>query len=72
MMMGKRARFEITIRPDGTAFWHLAAPNGEVLCHSEAYADAQAARKGIASVRRNALIAGQSEHNLKIQGLVGI
>jgi uncharacterized protein len=54
-----RGKFEIVVRPgNGSAFWRLRAANGEILCHSEDYANEMNARKGIASVRLNAPFAG--------------
>lgn len=37
--------------------WNLKASNGEVIATSEGYSSESAARKGIKSVRKNALIA---------------
>jgi uncharacterized protein YegP (UPF0339 family) len=63
----KRPALEITIRPDGTAFWHLIASNGKILCHSEDYSDVQAARKGISAARRAILLAVPSEYEIQTE-----
>ena len=54
----KRAKFIIwKSSADSQWYWHLKAKNGEVICQSEGYRSKYNARKGIKSVRRNALFA---------------
>ena len=49
--MGK---FEIKIRKDGEFQFNLKAGNGQVIGASQMYASKETAKKGIASVKRNA------------------
>lgn len=54
----KRAKFVMKRTNDRKWHFVLYAPNGEPICQSETYNSPAACRKGIRSVRRNALIAG--------------
>jgi uncharacterized protein YegP (UPF0339 family) len=52
-----RPRFTVRPAAGGGYYFTLIAPNGEVIATSEVYADRQGARKGIAAVKRYALLA---------------
>lgn len=52
--MGK---FEIFLGSDSRYYFRLKAKNGEIICQSEAYHTKAACRKGIKSVRVNAVLA---------------
>jgi len=49
--MGKFAIFK---GHDEQFYWHLKAPNGEIICQSEGYVAKQGAQKGIAAVKEYA------------------
>ena len=48
------AKFEIKTAKDGSFYFNLHAANGEVILTSQMYASKQTAKKGIASVQKNA------------------
>ncbi|MHA6288944.1 YegP family protein [Maricaulis sp. CAU 1757] len=48
------ARFEIIKGQDDQFYWHLKAPNGEIICQSEGYTTKESAKTGIRSVKDNA------------------
>ncbi len=54
----KEPHFEVFV--DGACQWRfrLRAPNGEIICASEAYTTEQSCREGIFAVKRYAAIAG--------------
>lgn len=57
----RRGKFQIHEGRDSNGFphfwWVYTAGNGEIVTVSETYTSKQAARKGIASVKRGALLA---------------
>lgn len=48
------AKFELKKAKDGSFFFNLLAANGEVVLTSQMYASKASAKKGIASVQKNA------------------
>jgi uncharacterized protein len=50
-------RFEILYSKDKQYYFVLKARNGQIIATSETYTTKQACKKGIKSVRRNAIIA---------------
>jgi len=43
-------------REDALWYWHLKAPNHEIICSSQGYQSLRGAKKGMNSVRLNALM----------------
>lgn len=58
--MIKRPRFSLAEKPGGW-HWNLHAPNGEIVATSESYSTRDAARQGIAAVKRYAVPARISD-----------
>ena len=48
------AKFVIFRGRDGQFYWHLKAPNGEIICQSEGYASKQGAQNGIVACKKYA------------------
>ena len=48
-------KFETFAGADGKTYFHLRARNGQIVLQSQGYASLQAAKKGVSSVRENAL-----------------
>ena len=59
-------RFEILLSKDNQFYFVLKARNGETIAISEMYLSKQMCRKGINSVRRNAIIARIDDKTFKI------
>jgi uncharacterized protein YegP (UPF0339 family) len=51
------AKFVIAKSKDNQYYFVLVASNGEVICTSETYTTVQSCKKGIQSVKRNAIFA---------------
>lgn len=58
-------RFEIHVSNDGMFYFVLKARNGETIAVSETYTSKQMCKKGINSVRRNAIIARIDDKTFK-------
>ncbi len=58
-------KFEIRIASSRIQWYFvLLAKNGEIICHSEMYNTKQACRKGIRSVKWNALVAATEDKSI--------
>lgn len=55
--MKRRNRYELwRSEVNDQWYWNLRAHNNEIICQSQGYSSERAARKGIRSVRLNALL----------------
>lgn len=62
------AKFQIKKARNGKFFFHLLAPNGEIILASQMYASKVTAKKGIASVQANAADADRYEEKTNKAG----
>ena len=62
------SHFEIKSAKNGKHFFNLCASNGEIILTSQMYSSKSGCRKGLASVRANAGVAGRYEHRTGKQG----
>lgn len=60
--MINRARFHRKWDASGNPYFTLVAPNGEIVCTSESYSSVAARDKGIAAVRKYAMLAGTRDY----------
>lgn len=67
--MEKKPKFELFQGVNRDWYWHLKAPNGQIIASSEGYSSQQMAKHGITSVKHNAEIAEtvvSEQHNLEV------
>lgn len=62
------AKFQINKAKNGKFYFHLLAPNGEIILASQMYASKATAKKGIASVQSNAADTAQFEQRTNKKG----
>lgn len=58
------AKFVIFRGKNGQFYWHLKAPNGEIICQSEGYASKQGAQTGIAACKKYTPTASVDDHSM--------
>ncbi len=55
------AKFVVFKGSNGQYYWHLKAPNGEIICQSEGYTSKQGALNGVDACKRYATTANTED-----------